>query len=330
MKLFKVKHFLVVAMVLIFAINLSGADNFNTTGTTGFVFLNLPVSARFAAMGETGITMNSAGADGLFVNPGLIARSPNQTSINMTHGQWYVDTQHQSLGITRKFGNFGSLGLMLNYFDFGDIQKTRTLFPDEVGNLTAGENNLYYDLGTYSANALAVGLAYSRYLTYDFTFGAMLKYARETIDSHTADNVLLDLGFVYNTGIGSLRIGTFLKNFGLESEYADEQFKMPQRLVLGISGEVLGSLEAANYLSIYLEAVHPNDAAEHIHLGMESKLINALYLRGGYKFGYDHENVTLGLGTEFIFRARQFRFDMSYMNHEYLEQTLRYSLSMEL
>lgn len=305
-------------------------NDFNTTGTTGFVFLNLPVSARFASMGETGITLNSAGADGMFINPGLIIRTENNTSLTMTHGQWYGDTKHQSFGLVRKFGYFGALGLSINYFDFGEIAKTRAVFPHEINNLQEGDNNLYYDLGTYSAGAFALGLSYSRFLTLNFSFGATAKYVRETIDEYDTDNVLLDLGFVYNTGIGSFRIGTFLKNFGLESEYVDEQFKMPQRLVLGISGEIFGSLESANYTSLYLEAVHPNDAGEHIHLGIENKLLNILYLRGGYKFGYDHENLTLGLGTEFVYKAKNLRLDISYMNHEYLEETLRYSLSMEL
>ncbi len=316
-------------IIMVLSLLLS-AEDFNTTGTTGFVFLNLPVSARFTAMGETGITLNDVGADGLFINPGLIARGKSRTSITATHGQWYGDSKHQTLGFSHNFGNFGSVGIMFNYFDFGDIQKTRALFPDEVGNLSEGDNNLYYDLGTYNAGAYALGVAYSRYLTLNFTFGTTMKYVRESIDSYYADNLLLDLGFVYNTGIGSMRIGTFLKNFGLETEYEYEQFKMPQRLVLGISGEIFGDLNAKNYTSLHFEAVHPNDAAEHIHLGIESKLMNILYLRGGYKFGYDHENLSVGMGTEFVYRARHLRLDISYMNHEYLEETIRYSLSMEL
>ncbi|MBN2279335.1 MAG: PorV/PorQ family protein [Candidatus Marinimicrobia bacterium] len=323
----KLKRLLIFLLVL--ASVVAGKD-FNTTGTTGFVFLNLPNSARFASMGETGITMNGAGADGIFVNPGLLARARNHTDLTVTHGQWYGDTQHQSMAIMQKFGNMGVLGVSLNYFNFGEIAKTRTVFPAEISNITAGDNNLYYDLGTYTAGAYALGLTYSRFLTLDFSFGATAKYVREMIDEHDADNILLDLGFVYNTGVGSLRIGTFLKNFGLEAEYVNEQFKMPQRLVLGISGEVFGTLESANYATLYIEAIHPNDAGEHIHVGIENKLLNVLFLRGGYKFGYDHENLTLGLGTDFVFKARHLRFDLSYMNHEYLEETLRYSLSMEL
>ena len=308
----------------------AGADNFNTTGTTGFVFLNLPVSARFAALGETGITLENAGADGIFINPALIARIAGGNSVSMTYGNWYVDTRHQGLAYVHKFPTLGSVGFMLNYFDFGTMSKTRTIAPDEVLSLNPGDNNVYLNLGTFSANALALGMSYARYLTRDFSFGANLKYVRESVDVYAVDNFLVDLGFLYNTGVGSLRVGAFLKNFGLETEYENESFRMPQRLVLGISGEILGSLNDPTYVTLLAEAVHPNDAAEHIHCGIEARLFDIILLRGGYKLGYEHENLALGMGVRFVYHARAFRFDLSYMNHEYLEETMRYTLSAEL
>ncbi len=308
----------------------SAAGDFNTTGSTGFVFLNLPVGARFAAMGETGITLANIEADALFTNPALLARLSGNNSATMTFGNWYVDTRHSAVAYAHRFPMMGTVGIMLNYFDFGEMVKTRTIAPEEVAAQGAGENNIYYNLGSYHAGAFAVGAAYSRYLTKDFSFGALLKYVRETIDSYYADNYLVDIGFVYNTGIKSLRVGTFLKNFGLETEYEDETFKMPQRLILGISGEIYGSLNDPTYVTLLLEAVHPNDAAEHVHVGIESRIYNLLALRAGYKFGYEHENLSLGIGSRFLFKAKAFNFDLSYMNHTYLENTIRYSLSMEL
>jgi len=326
----KSSSILFAAAVLLLMSAIGRAEKFNTTGTTGFVFLNLPVSARFAGMGETGITLENVGADGVFINPALIARIENRNSVSLTYGSWYVDTNHQGAAYVHKFPMLGSLGVMVNFFDFGTMARTRTIAPDEVNALNPGDNNVYLNLGSYSAGALAAGISYGRYLTKDFSFGANLKYVRESIDAYYADNFLLDLGFIYNTGVGPLRVGAFLKNFGLETEYENESFKMPQRLVLGISGEILGSLQDPTYVTMLAEAVHPNDAAEHIHVGLEARLFNLLILRGGYKFGYDHENLAVGMGARFVYHARAFRFDLSYMNHKYLEHTLRYTLSMEL
>ena len=59
---------------------------------------------------------------------------------------------------------------------------------------------------------------------------------------YSANNVIMDLGFLYMTGIHSLRIGAFLQNFGLDTKYIDQKFKMPQLMKLGVSGEVCGDI----------------------------------------------------------------------------------------
>jgi hypothetical protein len=323
------KYLTIYILSLIFlSTNIRADGGFSTTGTTGFVFLSLPVSARYVSMGETGITLDNAGADGLFINPALGARVDNKNNLSLTYGNWYMETGHHSLAYIRKFPVLGSFGVSINYFDFGSIQKTRTISASEISTLQPEDNNIYIDLGSYSAYGLAAAFSYSRFLTTKFSFGANLKYVREAIDKYYTDNVLVDLGFIYNTGIGPLRVGAYLNNFGLETEYVDESFKMPQKLVLGVSGEVFGSLNDPTYVTVLAEAIHPNDAAERVHFGAEARIANLILLRAGYKYGYEFENFTFGLGAKFVYRARPFRFDLSYMNHEYLEQTIRYTLSM--
>lgn len=328
MKDWKIFNSFILIFLIILNINFTTAGEFSTTGSTGFVFLSLPVSARYVSMGETGITLDNTGADGLFINPALGARVSNKNNLSMTYGQWYMDTDHHSLAYVRKFPVMGSIGFTVNYFDFGSIQKTRAISASEIIGLQPEDNNIYIDLGSYSAYGLAAGVSYSRFLTTRFSFGTNLKYVRESIDKYNTENFLVDIGFVYNTGIGPLRVGAYLNNFGLEAEYVDESFKMPQKLVLGLSGEVFGSLEDPTYVTILTEAIHPNDAGERIHVGTEARIANLLLLRAGYKYGYEYENVSFGLGAKFVYHGRPFKFDLSYMNHEYLEQTIRYTLSM--
>jgi len=297
-------------------------DNFRKTGTTGFVFLEVPVASCAVGLGETGISLTNAGADGLFINPALIALSENRTSATLTIGSWYLQTSHQAMGITRKIPMIGTFGFQAVYFNFGEMEQTRNLTADEFGS--------YASMGKFSANAYSLGLTYARQLTDKFTFGTTLKYVRETISEYYADNAVMDLGFVYRTGFNSLRIGTFLQNFGLETKYYYEKFKMPQQLKLGISGEVFGEIDSPTHVTLLAEAVHPNDQEEHIHLGAEASIRNLLILRGGYKLGYDNENLTLGLGVRFVYQTKKFQFDMAYANHRYLENTIRYTLSTEL
>ena len=328
MKAGNLSKYLVLFLLLVLSFNFSLAENFNTTGSTGFVFLSLPVSARYVAMGETGITLDKTDASGLFINPALGARMENKNNFSLTYGNWYMETGHHSLAYVRNSRLLGSFGLTINYFDFGSIAKTRTISPSEVTSMQPDDNNIYVNMGSYSAYGLSAGLSYSRFLTTKFSFGANLKYVRESIDKYYAENILVDIGFVYNTGVGPLRVCAFLNNFGLETEYVDESFKMPQKLVLGVSGEIIGSLDDPTYVTLLTEAIHPNDAAEHVHFGTEAQIANLLLLRAGYKYGYEFEDVTFGLGAKFVYHGRPFKIDISYMNHEYLEQTIRYTLSM--
>ncbi len=297
------------------------AQDFQKIATTGFVFLELPVTARSVAMGETGITMTNAAAEGLFTNPALISLAPQRMSATVSYADWYVETTHQALGFIYAIPQFGTIGFQAIHFDFGEMEKTINPSREQTGT--------YISLGTYSAGAYAIGISYARSLTDKFSFGSSLKYVRESIDVYHAENVVADIGFLYQTGFNSLRIGAFLQNFGLEAKYAQEKFKMPQQLRLGISGEVWGSMASPNRITLLAEAVHPNDANERIHLGMEAMISNVIVLRGGYKFGYDDENLCLGGGLRFAMAGKRFGVDVGYMNHEFLDTSLRYTLVVE-
>ncbi|MDZ7797074.1 MAG: PorV/PorQ family protein [Candidatus Marinimicrobia bacterium] len=247
------------------------AEEFNKTGTTGFVFLNLPVTARYTAMGETGISNLNGNADGIFVNPALIAHIPQTNAFSATYGKWYLGTDHHATAYVRKIKGFGSVGLFMNLFSFGEMERTRYFAPEELDAFTGDENNIYLSTGTFQAGAYAIGISYGRQMTDRFTFGMDLKYVREYIAEYHARNILVDMGFFYRTQFSSLRIGAFLKNFGLETQYVNEKFKMPQQMTLGISFEPYGSLEDPSYVTVNIEAVHPNDMSEHVNLGIESK-----------------------------------------------------------
>ena len=298
------------------------AQDFSKVGTAGFVFLEIPVSARYQALGETGISLTDMGAEGLFVNPALITYSENPVSLSATYANWYVETDHMAAGMTYRWPGVGTLGLSLMHFNFGEITKTRNPTINDVGS--------YINLGTYTAGAYAAGLSYARRLTDQFSVGATIKYVREDIDIYSADNFVADIGFIYLLGFENLRLGAFLQNFGLESVYANEKFRMPQMLKFGMSGELLGDLTNPERLTLSVEMIHPSDANERIHLGMEGVLLNSVFLRAGYKFGYDNEDITLGLGLQFVVAMKKFRLDFAYMSHEYLDNTFRYTLMMEL
>lgn len=119
-----------IVCTAILLISLSaGAQEFRKSGTSGFVFLELPVTARYAALGEAGVTLRDAGSEGLFVNPALIAFSDSRLALNVSYAKWYVETSHQAAGLTYQLAQFGTIGVQAVYFDFGEVPRTQNFLP---------------------------------------------------------------------------------------------------------------------------------------------------------------------------------------------------------
>lgn len=297
------------------------AQEFEKVGTTGFVFLEIPVSARYLGLGESGIALWDAGSEGVFFNPATIALQRKSAALSLAYAHWYVGTTQMTAAATWSLGKVGVIGIHARQFGFGEVEKTINPTADEVGS--------YITLGTYNAGAYALGVTYGRAPTDKFSFGATLNYVRERIDAYAADNIVADFGFLYRTGFKSLRIGAFVRNFGLDAKYAEEKFKMPQQLRMGMAAEVLGAEQSATRLTLLGEAVHPNDANERLHVGAEGLLAGVAVLRVGYKIGYDDEGLCVGAGVRSQVHGSTVGIDAALLNHKNLNSVMLYTVSLE-
>jgi len=297
------------------------AQDFEKVGTTGFTFLEIPVSARYLGLGETGITLLDAGSEAVYFNPAAVATQDRRIGVNVAYANWYVGSTQKAAALAWSLGKIGTIGFQARQFDFGEMLKTTNPTVEEVGS--------YVTLGTYTAGAYAIGLTYARALTDKFSFGATLKYVREQIDVYAADNLVADFGFLYRTGFQSLRIGAFLHNFGLDAKYAEEKFKMPQQLRMGMAAEILGAEQSPTRLTLLVEALHPNDANERLHVGTEAFFAGVGVLRVGYKIGYDDEGLCVGAGLRSRIGGSAFGIDAALLNHSSLNSVVLYTLSME-
>ena len=48
-----------------------------------------------------------------------------------------------------------------------------------------------------------------------------------------------------------------------------------------------------------MDASHPNDSPEKVHIGTQYNFNDMLFLRGGYKIGYDEDTLTFGVGISY-------------------------------
>jgi hypothetical protein len=292
------------------------AQEFKKVGQAGFVFLEVPVSARSAALAEAGVALSDVRSDAVFTNPAALGWQDKTHAASFSYATWLADTKHYgaSYAYNSEAGVFAVNAIL---FDFGSMPRTQFV----------SGNRVYEVLGEFKADALAFGVSYARRLTDQFAFGVTLKSVRERIDTYTAGNILFDGGVLYYTGLGSWRVAATIQHFGTETQYISDQFKMPSTLRLGTAVEVINEPDVR--LTGMVDASHPTDANERINVGVELSWMNALVLRGGYKFFYDEETYTLGAGL-LPQASLPVSADFAFSDYGRLGKIIRFTVSLEM
>lgn len=261
------------------------AQEFKKTATAGFVFLEVPTTSRNAALGESGLALSDEHSSAVLNNPASLGFSEYQHSFSASYSPWLADIKNyaSSYAVKTDVGTFG-VGLVL--FDYGTMSRT----------VIAQDKQVFDVVGTFDAKSIAAGLTYSKMLTDQFSFGTTLKFVQERIDIYSASNIVLDAGVLYYTGFGSLRMAAAMQNFGANAKFINDEFKMPAVFKLGLAGELIGDANSEHRLTLAVEARHPNDGNEKVNFGAEYSWNNSIALRGGYKFFYDEESYSVGIG----------------------------------
>lgn len=294
----------------------AAAQTFKKNGTAGFTFLEIPVTARTAALGEASIALSDGEASAMFDNPAGMGFTNSAHSLAVSYSPWFADIRHYASGYAMKT-SIGVIGAGVVMLDYGSMPRT-----------VVGEGQKVYDvIGSFSANSLVAGISYSAMLTDKFSFGGTVKYVQEKIDVYKASNVVLDGGVLYYTGLGTLRIAAVLQNFGVNAKFINDEFKMPAVFKLGAAMEVFGDPGSENRLTLLAGALHPNDSDEKVVAGLEYAWMNVLVVRGGYKFFYDEETYSFGVGVRPPVDL-QVAFDFAYSSYGRLGKVSRLTLQL--
>ncbi len=347
-------HILILASLLIAAVAPTSAQK---VGTTSLQFLKVMPNARATGMGEAFVTLAN-GSDAMFWNPaGLSLATTQEISTNMTI--WLFDTKQSALSYAYPLGDVGTIGVQLQYVDFGEIEETRV---DHLGRVWPGDGSVYYNPGltgrTFSPKSYLVGITYARNLTSKFSTGITIKYASENLwnDAEVVVNVpgqlpgsftqesyktnarlfLFDFGMKYMTGYHSLQLAAAVQNFGPQVQFAKEYFPAPMIFRLGASADLMGpdallSVNEKNRITASFDLIQPNDYLQQMNLGFEYTFSDMFSLRSGYKFNYDTDGITFGAGVAHELMNIPFTFDYSYGHMgEYLVAVHRISLGVKL
>jgi len=307
-------------------IDYNGADwgvqpmDYSRVGSAGWQFLKLPTNARNTAMGGVKSALGYGDANAAFNNPASAA-DISSMDVQFSSMKWVADIKYSGLSAVRNFGELGVIGLNMVYLNYGEMVRT------EIGefNGVPGVIAVTSGLGTFSAHDLALGVMYARRITDQLELGGNVRFLEEQLDDAKAHTWGMDIGTMYRTGLGSLRISMLGRNFGPDGEFlsyenriaqSPARVRMPMMFVVGGAYDFLNEAkDSRDRLTVAAEYVKPNDGTEKVNVGIEYFMFHNFYVRGGYRLNYDEEKYTLGFGAEYsIEEDVKLKADYAYAN----------------
>jgi hypothetical protein len=291
-----------IAILLLISLPLCAGDMIGmygeeNIGTSGAQFLKIPVGARAIGMGKAFTAVSTDGSTP-FWNPAGLMRTPGRKNIFISHSEYAagIDLDYASYHWRRQ--NF-AFAISSSVLQSGDILRTTEFHQEGTGDY-------------FKANHYVLGLSVARAMTDRFSFGSTLKLYQENLDEYEVRAALMDFGVLYFVGIGDLRVGFTVHNFGPDLKpngtppdigygYTTpgdfQSFSAPTSGSFGTAytwcfTNEIGLLTSADFK-------HPADSKESFCLGSELALGRTLQLRCGYETNKNEGGLSAGFGVGF-------------------------------
>lgn len=288
-------------------LGLYGEEN---VGAAGAQFLRIPVGARGVALGKA-FTACGTDASTLFWNPAGVLRTPGRRNLFFAHTEYAADIDIDFLSYHWRGQNFG-YGLSAGMLRSGEIPRTDEFHQEGTGT-------------TFHADQYFLGLTLARAMTDRFSIGGTVKFYQENLDEFVIRSVMADLGILYFVGVGDLRVGFSVRNFGPKLRPGGtppeigEGYEQPDRFqsfaapTVGSFG-VAYTFELADRITLLTTSdfSHPSDYTESFRMGSELGLNRLLFLRAGYETGRESGGLAAGFGVQVSRKQFEIRLDYAY------------------
>jgi len=311
----KIVRFSILILLAIGFIRPVQAKVIKKVAQTGLQFLKIDMSGRSAGMGGA-FTMAGHGADAIFHNPASLTQTEAQYDFFATRTEWIAGVSYNAGALAINMGNYGSVGLHFISADYGEVIGTMVDPQSATG---------FKETGSLNAGGYAVGISYARALTDKFTVGGTIKYAAEQLGSNVLETggtrmdnkvsgLAYDFGSEFYPGFKSFRLGMSIRNFSPQFKYEETAFELPLTFRVGFAMDLLDLVGGSSTQSLVLDvdALHPRDYTERIHVGAEYSFHDLLALRAGYKTNYDVESLSMGFGLHYAIGGINLKLDYAY------------------
>lgn len=350
----KLKHLIIIVLGVILtsqqlfaqidAGNLDFDTDANKRGSAAATMLGIGVGARAEAIGGAFVAI-ADDPSALYWNPSGITQI-NSLSLLVTKANWFVDTDFSTLDLVVPVSSIGSaIGVHIGILDYGE-NPVRTVYRPEG----TGEN--------YSASDFVVGLYWAMSITDRVSVSLGAKYFQQSIWHVSGSTIAADISILFKTPWKGLTLGGLISNLGPEfslsgrdlTDVADvdgrkpidfnndnvpisiqtEAYPLPLLFKFGVAYKL--ELNEKNSITFAGNVNHPSNNVETVDAGIEARIFNAFYLRGGYQSlfaDYAANGLTLGAGINYkILDAMSIIVDYSWSDWSILNAVHRFSVGI--
>lgn len=304
-------------------------------GNNVYPFLNIPVSARQAALGGDVVSIRDHDVNFAAVNPALLnVEMHNQLSVNVA--LYLADTKYGTLNYARDLENGNLVFATARYMDYGKMPRT-----DEAG----------FENGEFGAADAALGFGYAKQFEDEWTIGASVQFVTSKIDTYSSMAVAGTAGVSYHFKKTNETVGLVFRNFGYQIKAFDvERELLPFRVDLGYTKilqkfPVAISITAHDLQKVDLsantdingnEVKLPRKLLDHLSLGAEFFPESSFNIRLGYNVKRGNELAVLeqrsftGLSAGFGVKFSKFRFDFAHVRYHNASNVNQLGISIDL
>lgn len=327
---------IIFCLIIVHMVN--GQVDVKKAGQSTMKFLNVSVAAQAAGMGDAYLNVGQ-GAVSMFYNPAALTELKGKYDLFLSTTSWLADINYYSGSVAYNAGNLGTFAASILFVDYGVINGT------EIGAYSDVTGANYTEIGEVpNVGAYAFGIGYARQISTPFSMGGNVMYVghqlgthpNQTIGDQQSNKLIFNFGIKYYPGLfKSFRFGMNIRNFGTHAKYEYRAAQMPISFAIGGAVDLLEILTSdsdseKNRLTVSTQFEHPNDYTERLHIGGEYMFAGMIMLRVGYKFNYDLESFSGGVGFSKNFGGHNIKIDYSYSQIDMLVNVQRVSLSYSL
>lgn len=247
--------------------------------STGLGFLDLPYSARTAALGESTVADHSDPLS-VLLNPALV-HGITGLSLSVSHQQWIQNVRSNLLQAALPL-SFASVAFTIAATSIPGIEVRTVPGPPE---------------GTFAARSAIMAVTAAFPVDDDLVIGGSLMHCYEKIYVDDATALLLDVGMRYQTPLDGLSAGASLQRVGSVSPFRSERPSAPTRFRLGGAYQLdISELTLLGSAGISTGSV---EAGTRFHLGVEGRYLSLIAVRAGYQSSTWSRGFSAGLGLTY-------------------------------